>query len=72
MLPVLDRVDQSLPGLDIKPSLVPDLLLNLAPARGRPSPQDHPALTEVTHLPKGEFPLGGYLDSGHEDVAVGT
>lgn len=31
LLPVLLRAAQSLPGLDIKPSLVPDLFLNVVP-----------------------------------------
>lgn len=36
------------------------------------SAEVHPALTEVIHLLKGEFSLDGYLDCGHEDVAMGT
>lgn len=36
------------------------------------SAEVHPALTEVIHLLKGEFSLDGFLDGGHEDVAMGT
>lgn len=110
LLPVLLRAAQSLPGLDIKPSLVPDLFLNVVPVpkdcgryadlpawscfkgstvtsdsgdpsgslqqeeqgSGLASAQVHPALTEMIHLLKGELSLDGYLDSGHEDVAMGT
>lgn len=36
------------------------------------SAQVPPALVEVIRLLKGEFSLDGYLDSGHEDVAMGT
>lgn len=113
LLPVLLRAAQALPGLDIKPSLVPDLFLNVVSApkdcgrrgdlpawscfkgsavasdsrdhsgspqqeeaaaegSGPPSAHVHPALTEAIHLLKGEFSPDGYLDSGHEDVAMGT
>lgn len=115
LLPVLLRAARSLPGLDINPSLVPDLFLNAVPvpldcgqydylqassycegsaviahldprdhsgflqqedAAGRrsgvPSARVHPALTEVIHLLKGDFSLDGYLDRGHEDVAMGA
>lgn len=34
--------------------------------------QGPPALVEVIRLLKGEFSLDGYLDIGHEDVAMGT
>ncbi|XP_040905822.1 kinase non-catalytic C-lobe domain-containing protein 1 [Toxotes jaculatrix] len=34
-------------------------------------PKVHPALQEVIDLLKGEFSLDGYLDNGHEDVAMG-
>lgn len=53
------------------PSLVLDLSLHQVPAPGRP-PQAHSALTEVIHLLKGESSLDKYLDSGQEDVAMGT
>lgn len=35
------------------------------------SPKVHPALQEVIDLLKGEFSLDGYLDNGHEDIAMG-
>ena len=35
------------------------------------SPKVHPALQEVIDLLKGEFSLEGYLDNGHEDIAMG-
>ncbi|XP_039995822.1 kinase non-catalytic C-lobe domain-containing protein 1 isoform X2 [Xiphias gladius] len=35
------------------------------------SPKVHPALQEVIDLLKGEFSLNGYLDNGHEDIAMG-
>ncbi|XP_072247535.1 kinase non-catalytic C-lobe domain-containing protein 1 isoform X2 [Leuresthes tenuis] len=34
-------------------------------------PKVHPALQEVIDLLKGEFSLSGYLDNGHEDIAMG-
>lgn len=36
------------------------------------SPQLHPALKEVIDLLKGEFSLDGFLDSGPEDITMGT
>lgn len=125
LLPVLVRAPQALPGLDINPSLVPHLFLNVVPvpenseqhangpivlehegdtrawshlkdsavisdldsndgsgfiqrkdaaeqSSAPTSAQVHPALTEVIRLLKGEFSLDGYLDGGHEDVAMGT
>lgn len=35
------------------------------------SPKVHPALKEVIDLLKGEFSLDGYMDNGHEDIAMG-
>lgn len=35
------------------------------------SPKIHHALQEVIDLLKGEFSLDGYLDNGHEDIAMG-
>uniref|UniRef100_A0A8C4ESM3 Kinase non-catalytic C-lobe domain containing 1 n=1 Tax=Dicentrarchus labrax TaxID=13489 RepID=A0A8C4ESM3_DICLA len=35
------------------------------------SPKVHPALQEVIDLLKGEFSLDGYLDNGHEELAMG-
>lgn len=128
LLPTLVRAPQSLPGLDINPSLVPDLFLDVIPVpensvhygnnlnvptggesedymrasssfKGSTNISDldsnddsvfiqqkdaatqgsaltstevHPALAEVIHLLKGEFSLDGYLDNGHEDIAMGT
>lgn len=125
LLPVRGRAPQSLPGLDINPSVVPHLFLGAVPVpensdqhadgphileheddtRALPyfkgsavisdldsnddsrfiqqkdtakqnsapsSAQVHPALMEVIRLLKGEFSLDGYLDSGHEDVVMGT
>lgn len=40
-------------------------------ARTSSSPNVHPALKEVINLLKGEFSLDGYLDNGHEDIAMG-
>ncbi|XP_039478089.1 kinase non-catalytic C-lobe domain-containing protein 1 isoform X2 [Oreochromis aureus] len=40
-------------------------------ARTSSSPNVHPALKEVIDLLKGEFSLDGYLDNGHEDIAMG-
>lgn len=40
-------------------------------ARTSSSPDVHPALKEVINLLKGEFSLDGYLDNGHEDIAMG-
>lgn len=40
-------------------------------ARTSSSPDVHPALKEVIDLLKGEFSLDGYLDNGHEDIAMG-
>ncbi|XP_070697733.1 kinase non-catalytic C-lobe domain-containing protein 1 [Pempheris klunzingeri] len=41
------------------------------PASESMSAEVHPALQEVIDLLKGEFSLDGYLDNGHEDIAVG-
>ncbi|CAN9500046.1 unnamed protein product [Ophioblennius macclurei] len=35
------------------------------------SPKVHPTLQEVINLLRGEFSLHGFLDNGHEDVAMG-
>lgn len=35
------------------------------------SPKVHPALKEVIDLLRGEFSLDGYLENGHEDIAMG-
>ncbi|KAM9345440.1 kinase non-catalytic C-lobe domain-containing protein 1 [Symphorus nematophorus] len=43
---------------------------NQPPSESIP-PNIHPALQEVIDLLKGEFSLDGYLDNGHEDVAMG-
>lgn len=40
-------------------------------ARTSSSPDVHPALKEVIDLLKGEFSLDGYLNNGHEDIAMG-
>lgn len=45
------------------------------PAKQNSSPtcaQAHPALMEVIRLLKGGFSSDGYLDTGHEDVVMGT
>ncbi|XP_041865494.1 kinase non-catalytic C-lobe domain-containing protein 1 isoform X2 [Melanotaenia boesemani] len=41
------------------------------PASKSAPPKVHPALQEVIDLIKGEFSLCGYLDNGHEDIAMG-
>lgn len=130
LVPVQVRAPESLLGLDINLSLVPQPLqglitapestdgpfINCLNAPVRPEPQDygppssyfkggsiisdsppehrvprayngqtdpgtqgeeqsaskvHPALQEVIDLLKGEFSLDGYMDNGHEDIAMG-
>ncbi|KAK7901449.1 hypothetical protein WMY93_018218 [Mugilogobius chulae] len=74
LVPVQVRAPDSVQGLDINLSLVPQSLKGLLsnPQAKLMSPEVHPALQEVIDLLKGEFTLNTGLDNGHEDIAMGV